>query len=340
MFKRKTVFIVGAGGSKEVHFPVGGELKYTIAGKVNFSFADGFNLSSGDRKIYSAIRSREQAGIRDFNPWWTAGRMISAAMPQASSIDNFLHTHSKKPEIVEVGKLAIAASILEAEKSSPLYIDTRRRADLDFQGLPTTWHTIFVEMLAEYADADNLDAIFDNVSFITFNYDRCIEHYVAEALRNYFLIHQEQAYELASKMRIFHPYGQVGRLPWPRNADGIPFGVDLHPPHLLNLATQIRTFTERIEDHAMLEAMKDTLAEAELVVCIGFAYAPMNLDLLSLMGSERSVGRVLGSCLGMSSPNQLAAADAVRLAFRTSNVQLVHLSGLQLLADYRADIMG
>ncbi len=40
MFKRKTVFVVGASASKEVDLPVGDELKNSIASKVNIGFND------------------------------------------------------------------------------------------------------------------------------------------------------------------------------------------------------------------------------------------------------------------------------------------------------------
>ena len=48
MIKSKTVFVIGAGASKEVGFPLGAELRHIISSKLNFG-ADG---SSGDRDIF------------------------------------------------------------------------------------------------------------------------------------------------------------------------------------------------------------------------------------------------------------------------------------------------
>src|SRR6185312_14412777 len=114
---------------------------------------------------------------------WHAGRAIKVAMPQAISIDNFLHTHSDNEQIVLMGKLGIAVSILNAERYSTIYGDPQRET-LTFEGLKESWHTTFFKMLTENFQKGDLANLTENVSFITFNYDRCIEHYFAKAIEN------------------------------------------------------------------------------------------------------------------------------------------------------------
>ncbi|ESY51721.1 MULTISPECIES: hypothetical protein [unclassified Mesorhizobium] len=247
MFKKKTVFIVGAGASAEVDLPMGDALKGRIGKALGFTFPDGFNPKEGNLAVYWAVQEHiKKLEIRDSNPWWRAGRAIKAAMPQAISIDNFMHTHSHDEHIVFMGKLGIAVCILDAERASSLRGDKDRDGKLNYDSIKESWHSTFVKMLLENAQAKATDTLFDNVSFITFNYDRCIELYLEKALQNYLLISEQEAQKAVNKLTVIHPYGQVGRLPWQPNGQ-VKFGAEPHSTELLEIAKQIRTFTERVE---------------------------------------------------------------------------------------------
>lgn len=106
-------------------------------------------------------------------------------------------------------------------------------------------------MLSENCRVDELEDRLSSVSLIVFNYDRCIEYYLYYQLQSYYGIPKEVAAVLLNKLKIYHPYGVVGYLPWQESLDGDYFGKDKidfgHEPtsdHLLDLASQIRTFTE------------------------------------------------------------------------------------------------
>ena len=173
MFNRKTLFVVGAGGSKELGLPIGDELKDHIAAKLNIKFNDGYNRSSGDVHVYRAVKVlMQERGERDGNPYWSAGRSIAAAMPQALSIDNYLDAHSTDQHVVDMGKIGIVASILEAERKSKLFVDLHSTDKHDFKKTADTWHNVFCKMLTEGVRREDLTDLFKNVSFITFNYDR------------------------------------------------------------------------------------------------------------------------------------------------------------------------
>ena len=104
MFNRKTVFVVGAGGSFELGLPTGDQLKQVIGRRSWIQFNDMGRFSGGDTLIYEAVihlAKKREAESR--NPWWLGGRAIAEAMPQAISIDNFLHTHSEDYHIVDMG---------------------------------------------------------------------------------------------------------------------------------------------------------------------------------------------------------------------------------------------
>ncbi|MGO8061310.1 hypothetical protein ACC716_24295 [Rhizobium johnstonii] len=343
MFKRKTVFIVGAGASKEVGLPVGDELKNSIAGKLKIRFDDGYNQSSGDKKIFEALRLIvNERGGRDINPLCQSGRIIASAMPQAISIDNFLHTHANDADIVLMGKLGIAASILEAERSSKI---CAKEGVMDFGSHPHIWHNTFCKMLAEGVQLGDLDKIFDNVAFITFNYDRCIEHYISYWLENYFRISADHAQNLTRKLKVFHPYGQVGRLPWQGGGNSVGYGTELSSRTLPQIANQIRTFTERVDDDAMLDEMRGYIADAEQIIYLGFSYGQMNIDLLTIAQCT-TPKNIFGTVLGLSHPNVDAINDRLDRSLTTPPMNWINRRDLasstanELLNNYWYHLAG
>lgn len=123
---KSLVFVVGAGASKEVGLPVGSELKDRIANALDIRYKDGYNLTKGDRLILQAFRAlAEQQKIGNIDLYLEASRHIAGAMPQAHSIDEFIHAHQENPFITICGKLAIARCILDAKSSSSMFVDKR-----------------------------------------------------------------------------------------------------------------------------------------------------------------------------------------------------------------------
>ncbi|RWM69888.1 MAG: hypothetical protein E5X83_22425 [Mesorhizobium sp.] len=281
---------------------MGSELTAIIAKKLHIGSSSGWELTSGDKKIIAAIQYHMgQKGERDGNPYYAAGRAIAAGMTQAISIDNFLHAHADDDLVTWMGKLGIAASILEAERSSKLAVN-RERDTVDLGAVSDTWFTPFFQILTEGVQRSALDGIFDNIAFITFNYDRCIEHYLVHAIANYFRIDSKDAQALVSHLRIEHPYGQVGRMSWQSPSGSTSFGSEFHGQQLPAIAEQIRTFTERVEDGDMLRRARRLITEAEVVVYLGFSYGDMNMELLSVdHAGERAA---FGTSYGISAPNR------------------------------------
>lgn len=348
MFSKKTVFIVGAGGSKELGLPIGSELTDIIADKLTLNGTNSERANSfGDRRIVEAINQiLSRSSPRDPNPYITACRNIARAMPQSLSIDNYLHTHYENEKLVQMGKIAITASILDAEQNCPLFIDENIRRTIDFKQTKDVWHNTFCKMLTENVQLSNLDGLFENVSFITFNYDRCIEQYIYLWLESYMLISRAEAQELMSQLKIIHPYGQVGKLPWQLgNMKAVPFGEKVSGSELPEIASNIRTFTEQIADETIPDRMKELIADARHVIYLGFSFGRMNLELMKLENCHLSK-RAYGTALGLSRPN----LDIVRNELQTSmhvigtnyllGEDLINCTSNTLLNDYSRVLTG
>lgn len=285
MFNSRTLFVIGAGASAEAGLPTGEALKQKIAALVNLKLEEfSSRLSSGDRKILQALQFEargEDGRATDINPYIYAGRKIHSAMPNSISIDNFLDAHQGDKKIELCGKLGIVRSILSAEQNSSLYFSPSYADNsIDYGRLGATWFVSFMKLLTEGVRASDVVDLFKNVSVVSFNYDRTIEHFLMDAIQKYYSVSDNDAAELIDGLDIYHPYGTVGDLPWQNPSDSAGYGADLHPERLLDAAKKILTFSERIEDEASISSIRQLVQEAEVIVFLGFAFHEQNMGLL------------------------------------------------------------
>jgi hypothetical protein len=284
MFKSKTVFVVGAGASREAGLPIGSELKQLITDKLRIRYEITGKLTSGDHLIGRAITHCAMAEKSDPNEYLIECWHVAAAMPLSPSIDNYLHTHQGNAKLELCAKMGIVQSILEAESNSLLKVDELNNDEFKRflpEKIQNTWYEQLFMRLAESVIKNDLDSLFGNISFIVFNYDRCIEHFLYHSVQTYFRASAEDAARLIKNLKITHPYGTVGELPWQVDTDGVPFGARLSEIQLLKMTEQIKTFTEQVEDEDSINAIRLQIQEADTVVFLGFAFHPMNMDLIS-----------------------------------------------------------
>lgn len=308
----RTVFVVGAGASKEVDLPVGRELTKAIALALSFRVERGQLQRGGDGSILAALQklaSQEQVmDQRDhpMNAYLRAAWRIRDAMPQSLSIDNFIDSHRDEQHVALCGKLAIVQTILQAERASKLYVDPSNTYNkIDFSKLGETWLARFFERVTEGCGKAAIKARFASITFVVFNYDRCIEHFLHSALQNYYQMSPEEAADALRDLEVFHPYGTVGDLSWQRPGQlTIGFGAETHPATLGQLAQAIRTFTEGMGDRTgELDMIRARVHCASRLVFLGFAFHRQNMRLLlrDLEDAEtRASTRVFGSTFGMS----------------------------------------
>lgn len=123
ILKKNTVFVIGAGASKEVHIPIGSELKEKIVQLLNIQY-DFDKRISGDPVIEHALYEHakgKDGRPGDINPYLHEAWHIRDALTQAISIDNFIDTHKNNDKLALCGKLAIVRSILQSEQDSLLF---------------------------------------------------------------------------------------------------------------------------------------------------------------------------------------------------------------------------
>ena len=329
---KSLVLILGAGASKDVSVPVGAELKAEIVSLLNIRFEHGTRQQSGDYQITEALRLivRKDPGARgNINPLLHTCRRISDAMPQAISIDNFIDCHAGDPEIAVCGKLAIARAILAAEGKSSLTIDRRNIYNkLNFASTAESWLNRFFQLLTENCRVDDLPARLQRVGVVSFNYDRCFEHYLFHALQNYYAIAAERAAELISQLEIHHPYGIVGNLPWMGGEQSVEFGAETDAHQLVAIASGLRTFTEGTDPGAShIDAIRSTVRQTSRLVFMGFAFHRLNMELLfgpTPAAAQPATKSIYGTALGISPSDCRVITDelAKHTGVTTETIQL------------------
>ncbi len=344
---KSLVLVIGAGASFEAKLPLGSGLKKRIADLLDIRYD--LQRESGDALIDRAFHILLQQSDRrseGISPYLYASWRIRDAMPQAISIDNFIDAHRGDPLVEKAGKLAIVRSILEAEAKSSLAIHpsyTNNR--LKFEAVQGTWFNSFFQLLTENCQFVNLPQRFARVGVVCFNYDRCIEHYLFNALQNYYGVTAEAAAEVLTHLEIHHPYGTVGRLPWMGGGEKIDFGGEPSANQLVQLAERIRTFTEGANiAESDISGIRAVLASAERIAFLGFAFHRLNLELLfppQSAGVSPRVCPVFATGVGISDPD----AEVIReelFALAGLNPGTTHIARetpcAKLFEDYRRSL--
>lgn len=295
MFSEKTVFVIGAGASKEAGLPLGADLIKRIGNDLDINYDSGGRRKTGAPQIVAALQKK--GGVNAFLP---SARLITQAVPLATSIDRFIEDHAENPGVRHCGKLAIAHAILESEKSSLLQPNRDNvKTPVDMEKLENTWYIRLFKILQSRVNKSKIYDIFNNVSFIVFNYDRCLEHFLMHAVDYYYGVGEQEAADVVKQAKILHPYGSLGALPWQGQRDQLPFAFDrCEGQNLLAMAERIRTFGEQIAERTTINAIRAEIASAATIVFLGFSFHEDNLLLLAPQ-DRRTVARIIATTYGI-----------------------------------------
>lgn len=299
MFKSKTVFVIGAGASDEAGLPIGRKLTSEIAQLVDIR-ADFGRVEQGDYQIFETLQKivNKDPERWNNNTLLASGRHIAEAMEMATSIDTFLESFADDDERKTLGKLGIAKAIISAERSSKFRPDGHEPFKL--RQVADTWYVSLAQLLFSAVPAKSPEHAFENVSFVVFNYDRCVQVFLARALQVYFQIGEAHSRDILRKVRFLHPYGNLGS-PFAGDTPHVPYAPSSYD--LQNIAENINTFSESVKDTAILEEIRTEVRQAETLVFLGFAFHDQNMKILSApkpRADEPATRRVLATTFDMS----------------------------------------
>ena len=337
MFRAKTVFVIGAGASAELGFPLGEKLLEEIAERVDISYDFG-QLKRGDYVLADALRQKLNAAVDvvDYNNHLHSAWQIVKSSKQGISIDNVLDA-LEDPMAATVGKFGIVRSILSAEAKSPLaeWID-HFPDQVDIPALNGTWLAQLTRLLAEGRRKSEIGSVFENLSIINFNYDRTIEQYLPFSLASYFGLKPQDVRQVIPALPILRPYGKAGSLPWEGGDRKVEFG-HCNANSVRVAADKILTFTEQVQDSALLEDIKDALETAERVIFLGFGFHRQNLEVLACSALPHV--EVLATSFGVSKSDSASIQTDVENCLGLSNFTILNHQYVRLFPLKCADFM-
>jgi len=317
---------VGAGASFEAGLPLGAGLKKEISRILKTRESGPYNAIVNDKIIDYALSILSRDG-HDKNLLYQACKHICEAMPQVMSIDNFMDIHKGNENIEKCGKLAIVRSILKAEQNSKLYVNLNNINNKpNYNQLELTWFNAFWQHMTENCQVEELENRFSSISLIVFNYDRCIEHFLYYSLKNVYRLDDEKAAKIISTIKIYHPYGVVGNLPWQSSQDAIAFGGDPEQNLLVRLASKIKTFTEGTDPSSSeISEIRNSMLNAEIVLFLGFAFHELNMKLIT---PDHSTGKgakrtsYFATATGISNDDIDIIIEEIKLISKSGNVDI------------------
>jgi hypothetical protein len=218
MFNKPTVLVIGAGASAEFGMPLGSALVTGVATSVTFE-------PGGEPNKVFLAQMHDCLGEERANQLLQLGKHLAAIASQFVSMDEALHFLSAEPDVVELGKLAIAHQIMSAERASTLYRAIEAN-DPAMGDMNNTWASRLLRLALSASRRHELSKLFANLTVIDFNYDRVLPQYLYWGLRWNLQIPRDVAAECVRNLKVIHPYGSLGRLEWQSATDFLPFGAD------------------------------------------------------------------------------------------------------------------
>lgn len=277
--------MLGAGASHAYGFPLGADLR------------DDIIRSARDPSYYPSV-------IKSYGIKPDEYREMIAVMPKVPtySIDAFLE---RRPEFMDAGKKMIAIHLLQREVSGRMFHDiigVRVAARKGKNSSPVEdWYQYLFNRLASHAPEEFRA---NQLVVVTFNYDRSLEHYLFESVKEWFKLDDDKTRHMMSSIEFIHLYGSLGKLPWQDGQlDVVPYDSWATQGHrevnIARAADSIKIVSEERQADSTPEfrAARKHIEDASKVLFLGFGFDPVNVERLlpgELIRRRNMCGTLLG----------------------------------------------
>jgi hypothetical protein len=301
MQRTHTVFVVGAGASASYGFPVGWNLVQRLV-----------------RSAHKGVESPTFRTLLDCGHQHADVVAFAEALRRSgrTSIDAFLEG---RPDFDALGRRAIAAALIPFETVANLFSVER---DDDW-----------LRYLCQFIVGGRATFEGREVSIVTFNYDRTIEHFFASALQGGFGLTEAEAADRMRHLEVIHVYGQLGDLPWQSGEYQRAFEPSATAQAVVAAADQIRIIHQADETRDEgLHRARAVLSVAKRVVFLGFGYHPTNLRRLGLNMTMDGAPELLGSAYGLLDGERQTVLDLLNRRIKLYDGQCRCRATLQSIA--------
>lgn len=300
MIERKTVFILGAGASVDYGFPTSDQLREKI-------------VAPSLRRIYENSKQSNEAHKDSQTGVWNYifnkhGKdnvfnfRESFSKSGKQSVDAFLE---HRQEFLDIGKTMIAMNLIDRESENAL-----------FKAKNNWYEHIYGRLNTSFEDFDR-----NNVSFITFNYDRSLEHYLLTCIKNSYDKTDEEAAKVLKKIPIIHLYGSLGSLSTlGEDEESREYNTKITTNIIDMCINKIKIIHEDVDLDSDEEFQKayELIRDARMICFLGFSYDENNLKRLRLRDILTLNHLVFGSAYGLmpAEANKIKAWFGSELANR------------------------
>ncbi|MDP2035911.1 MAG: hypothetical protein Q8L04_00895 [Ignavibacteria bacterium] len=276
MIEQQTLFILGAGASNCYVYPTGNKLNEDLIKRLPNEL---------DR-----LASRTERYFYEEKELVRFSEVYSESHP--TLVDYFL---AKTPiqKWKEIGKYGITLSLIEAEMK---YANSSK-----FSYYDKDWFSIlFDRMTSSILDYNEVARFKENqVSFITFNYDRSLEILFYETLKSNYNLEDSKIHDLVANISIFHTFGKMPLLRYEDPSKHIShnYGDDITEQLITQTMKSILTIHER---QGELEIITREISKAKRIFFLGFGFADENIKLLNLFNNIHSNRiQILATSIGL-----------------------------------------
>jgi hypothetical protein len=267
MIATPTVFVLGAGASMPYGFPSGRQLASRIC-------QNPFPLPHADLGIDPAEYDAFTADLR---------------MSRQPSVDAFLE---HRPKFQDLGKKAIGAFLIRDEEEGRLIQPPDPEKD---------WYAYILDRMTR--DTPFADLHHNKVSFITFNYDRSLEHFLLRATMARYGKTIDEVARALRNIRIVHIHGRLGYLAWHEGANAgntRAYDTTLTADTIRIAAENIKIVSEYMNEGQQFGDAWELWPQAVRIVILGFGYLHVNMRRLKLPLDSKTVNVIIGTCYGLT----------------------------------------
>ncbi len=280
MIEEETVFILGAGASSHLGYPLGSDLWKRIVEQLS-PIKDFGKISKEEH-----IREKERQKNR--------GLLIEAGFPEDSinefcenlrrygprNLDEFLENN---PKYRGLAKVTIAQVLIPCEDDE-MFVKQQ------------DWYQKLFDRMKETVDKFHGN----NATFISFNYDRSLEQYLFHKLKYSEAGKADECVAAVKKLRFIHVYGKLGDLPW-QSSEGRPYKKTYDLNELLKASNGIMTAHEQRQN---IEILENVFRNAKRILFLGFGFDMFNLKKLNLLPWVDGTKSITGTAFELASDTE------------------------------------
>jgi hypothetical protein len=288
MRQPRTVFVLGAGASEPYNYPLGRQLVRDI-----------LTYQPGSQTLLGHVADEYKV--------FTNALRQSAAY----SVDLFLERNDK---FVEIGKKAIAWSLMTNENPSLLWEDEYPHSS--YSPRVAEFHNWYKFLFNRLVTGVPFEKVADwSVGFVTFNYDRSLEHFLFTSVKNFYGKSDVEATEALRNLRVIHVHGDLGGLPWqPSDRWRRPYDNRTTNELIDETAKHITILHEAQDSSKQFDEARALIRNADRVYVLGFGYHPTNIKRLRL-GMEEMKQSPVGTWVGLTNEEKTSIMRSASMAF-------------------------